>query len=224
MTDVAGPFEALTPAGERISLHRIEKNGVYEVRVEGRVLMSSGEHHSEEQMADLVAVGASPDAATRVLVGGLGMGYTLRAMLDRLGPSGEVVVVELMPIIVTWNRGPMGEFSGRPLDDPRVRLEVMDLADYLRTDPEPFDGILLDIDNGPAGFTMPRNGHFYGRRGLLRLRHLLRPGGALVVWSAFESRTFPGSLRNAGFTPEVIRTLSKGKHGRPHTLYVGHTA
>ena len=211
--------EALSPGGERLTLHC--HDGCYEVRVGGELLMSSGEHHSEEQMAEhLCDHEAVPPAALRVLVAGLGVGYTLRAALDRLGPASEIVVVELMPAVVEWNRGPLAHLAGRPLEDPRVQLEVMDLAAYLRTEPEPFDVVLMDIDNGPEAFTIDRNGHFYGRRGLLRLRRILRPGGKLVVWSAFEARTFPGSLRNAGFTTDIVRTRSRGDRGAHHTLYV----
>jgi len=213
--------EALTPAGEKVTLST--HSGYFEVRVEGHLLMSSAAHHSEEQMAELVCGDGSNAPSLRVLIGGLGLGYTVRAALDRLLPGAEVVVVELIEAVVRWNAGPLAHLAKRPLDDPRVHLEVGDLADYLRRDDlEPFDGILLDVDNGPEAFTLRRNRRFYEQRGLKRLHAALRPGGSLVVWSAFESQTFPATLRRAGFDVSTVRTRSRGKKGTHHVLYVGH--
>jgi spermidine synthase len=211
--------EAQTPDGSTLKL--TSRSGYFEVSLGGLPLMSSSEHHSEEVMADLACESAAgwPDA--RVMVGGLGMGYTLRAALDRLRPDATVVVVELMEAVVRWNRGPLADLAARPLDDPRTRLEVIDLVDYVAGKPEPFDGILLDVDNGPEPFTTEGNARLYDQRGLSRLRAALRPGGTLVVWSAFESPKFVGLMQRAGFSARVVRARSRGKKGGRHTLYVG---
>lgn len=206
--------DAWTPAGERMTL--TARSGYFYVRVDRDLLMSSAEHHSEERMAEL----AMPAGADRVLVGGLGMGYTLRAALDRLSPGGRAVVVELMPAIVEWNRGPLAHLAGRPLDDPRTELIVRDVIDYLSASPEPFEGILLDVDNGPEAFTAASNHRLYGPKGLRRLHAALRPGGTLVVWSAFDSPTFTERLRKAGFTTTVIHARARGGKGARHTLFV----
>ena len=206
---------AQTPAGERMTLST--HSGRYTVRVEGHVLMCSSAHHSEERMAEIACRG--PDA--RVLVAGLGLGYTLRAALDRLGPAGRVVVAELMPAVVAWNRGPLADVAGRPLDDPRVRVVAGDVVELLAAAPEPFDGILLDVDNGPEAFTVDSNERLYGHDGLRLLRAALRPGGSVVVWSAFPSRAFPGRLRSAGFDARSVQVRARGDRGPRHWLYVG---
>ena len=156
-----------------------------------------------------------------VVVGGLGMGYTLRAALDRTSPTSRVVVAELVPAVVRWNRGPLADLAGRPLDDPRTQLEAGDIVAYIASGPVPFDAILLDTDNGPDDFTSKGNARLYSRRGLDRLRRSLRPGGRLVVWSAYQCPSFVGSLRRAGLEPSVVRAKSRGKKGSRHTLYVG---
>jgi spermidine synthase len=211
--------EARTPAGEVMKL--TERSGYYSVSVGRDLLMSSGEHHSEERMAELAIGDAAAWPESRVLIGGLGMGYTLRAALDRLGPDGRAVVVELMEAVVAWNRGPLAHLAERPLDDPRASVEVVDLVDYLAAQPEPFDGILLDVDNGPEAFTTQTNSRLYSRNGLRRLRAALRPGGTLVVWSAFDSPEFVRRLQQAGFSARSVRARGRGRKGSRHTLFVG---
>ncbi|UJR83332.1 Hypothetical protein I5071_54000 [Sandaracinus amylolyticus] len=214
--------EASTPAGEPITLAREGVSLV--VRVRNEVLMSSRVHGSEEAMAEVGCAGLRERRGVRVLIGGLGLGYTVRAALDALGPDAEVVVRELIPALVEWNRGTLGELAGRPLDDPRVRVEIGDVGDAL--EPSRFDAILLDVDNGPEALTVPSNARLYGARGLERLRTSLRPGGALVVWSAFESPRFARALRAAGLNGEVVRVRARGKvaRGSRHLLYVGRAA
>ena len=211
--------EALTPAGETMKL--TSRSGYFSVSVGRDLLMSNSEHHSEERMAELALADTAAWPETRVLVGGLGMGYTLRAALDRAGPDGRVVVVELMPAVVKWNRGPLAHLADHPLDDPRVALEVVDIVDYLAARPEPFDGILLDVDNGPEAFTAASNHRIYGRKGLRNLHSALRPGGTLVVWSAFDSPGFVRKLQDAGFAAKAVRALGRGNKGARHTLFVG---
>jgi spermidine synthase len=165
-----------------------------------------------------------------VLVGGLGMGFTLRATLDLLPPDATVVVAELVPAVAEWNRGPLGPLARHPLADPRVRLELCDVADLLRANPGAFDAVLLDVDNGPKAFTARGNAGLYDDRGVAAARAALRPEGTLAVWSAWDDRHFEHRLRHGGFTVEVERVRGRGKQGGPrHTLFLaeasaGHVA
>ena len=172
--------EAWTPSGERMTLS--SRSGYFSVTIGRDLLMSSSEHHSEERMAELAF--DAPDA--HVLVGGLGMGYTLRAVLDRLGPDGRATVVELMPAVVEWNRGPLAHLADGPLDDPRATLVVADVIDHLADCDATYDGILMDVDNGPEAFTATSNSRLYRRKGLRKMHRALRPGGMLVVWSSLR--------------------------------------
>lgn len=211
--------EARTPAGELIRLTRESDDLV--VRVDGVLLMSSGAHHSEELMSRVGCEGLRDRKDARVLVGGLGLGYTLRAALDEVGPDAVVVVSELLEAVVAWNRGPLGPLAGCPLDDPRTQVAVGDLVDYMYGRPEPFDALLFDVDCGPDSFTSAGNGRLYTPKGLALLRQSLRPGGVLVVWSAYECPPFVPALERAGFATEVVRTRARGNKGPRHTLYVG---
>ncbi len=211
--------EAHTPAGELIKLTR--ESGHFVVRVDGALLMSSGAYHSEERMAEIGCEGLRDKPGARVLVGGLGLGYTLRAALDQVGPRGTVVVSELLESVVEWNRGPVGHLAGNPLGDPRTRVEVGDLVAYIRSRPEPFDALLLDVDHGPDSFTTDANSSLYSGRGLGRLRAALRPGGVLVVWSGYECPPFVAAMKRAGFTARSVRARARGDRGPRHTLFVG---
>jgi spermidine synthase len=158
-----------------------------------------------------------------VLVGGLGMGFTLRATLDILPPDAIVVVAELVPAVVEWNRGPLGPLAGHPLKDKRVRVHVGDVAVTLSSSPCRFDAVLLDVDNGPAAFTSPDNARLYDDRGLAVAHAALKIGGVLAVWSARDDRKFEQRLRYVGFTLEVERVRARLKKGGPrHTIFLGH--
>ena len=145
------------------------------------------------------------------------MGFTLRATLDLLPKSATVVVAELMPAVVDWNRGPLGPLAGHPLKDRRVRIELEDVAVTLRSNPGRFDAVLLDVDNGPAAFTSTDNTRLYNDAGLAALRAALRPGGVLGVWSAREDRKFEQRLRYGGFHVEVERVRARLKRVAPIT-------
>ncbi len=163
-----------------------------------------------------------PKGGGCVLIGGLGMGYTLRATLDLLPPTGSVVVAELSPDVVGWNRGPLGPLAGHPLDDPRVSIEVDDVANVIRRSEDRFDAILLDVDNGPMALAKRTNGWLYSPAGLEAARGALRRPGALAVWSAGPDRSFERRLQRAGFEYEtaVVPTRPTGA-GPKQFVFVG---
>ena len=201
------PWELLgqtrAPDGTELALTR--RDGEYVILAGGKSLMSSRMHGSEEALATLACRRARTLEQPCVLVGGLGMGFTLRATLDLLPPDATVVVAELVPAVVEWNRGPLGPLAGHPLKDKRVVVEVGDVAVTLRSSPGRFDAVLLDVDNGPAAFTASHNAGLYDDRGLAAARAALTIGGVLAVWSAWEDRKFEQRLRYAGFTVVVER-------------------
>jgi spermidine synthase len=194
----------------------------YVILVNGKTLMSSRMHGSEEALATIACRDARRLEQPRVLVGGLGMGFTLRATLDLLPSAATVRVVELVPAVVEWNRGPLGAIAGHPLDDRRVRVEVGDVGFTLRANPGGFDAILLDVDNGPSAFTTPANEGLYDNSGVAASYAALRMGGALAVWSAWEDRKFEQRLRFHGFVPQVDRVRARlKKGGARHTIFLG---
>jgi spermidine synthase len=213
--------ESITPDGARITLTR--EGVALVVRVNNVPLMSSRVHGSEEALAEVGCNELRSKPAARVLVGGLGMGFTLRAVLDAVGADAEVLVAELLPVIVEWNRGPLGPLAGSPLDDPRTRLVVGDVAAIVKKARGELDAILLDVDNGPEAFTVATNSWLYGRAGLAAMRSALRPRGRLVVWSAVESEPFELALATAGFAVRVLPVRARGavRKGSRHWLFVG---
>jgi spermidine synthase len=186
----------------------------------GKSLMSSRMHGSEQALASLALRRMQvPDAC--VLVGGLGMGFTLRATLDLLPEDATVVVAELVPAVVEWNRGALGTLAGHPLRDARVRVDIGDVADTLQSSPGGFDAVLLDVDNGPDAFTATMNARLYNDQGLAAARDALKPGGVLAVWSAWEDRRFEQRLRYAGFIVDIERVRGRLKRGGPkHTIFL----
>ena len=219
------PWELLgqtrTPDGEDMSLTR--QGSEYVILASGKPLMSSRMHGSEEALAAFGCRDVRLRDEPCVLVGGLGMGFTLRATLDVLPPAATVVVAELVPAVVEWNRGPLGPLAGQPLKDKRVRIEVGDVAATLRASRGRFDAVLLDVDNGPAAFTASHNTRLYDDGGIAAARAALREGGVLAVWSAWEDRKFEQRLRYAGFTVQVERVRGRLKKGGPrHTIFLGH--
>lgn len=212
--------ESTTPDAEALTLSIEGPEHV--VRVRGETLMSSRSSGSERAMAELAFPAGAPTAAAQVLVGGLGMGFTLRAVLDRLDAGARISVVELLADVVHWNRGPLAAFAGCPLDDPRVSVCVGDLLSVLVEYEQAFDAILLDIDNGPEAFTVRGNERLYHPPGLAMLLAALRPGGTLVLWSAFPCRAFERRLRHAGFDARSVSTRARPEVGKGarHTLFV----
>jgi spermidine synthase len=213
---------ARTPDGSDLTLSR--RGNEYFIQADGKDLMSSRMHGSEEALATLACQRARAQAEPCVLIGGLGMGFTARAALDILPRGATVVQSELVPEVVEWNRGPLASLAGRPLEDPRVRVELGDVAVLLRTSQRRFDAIMLDVDNGPRAFTQSGNDALYGNDGLAAARAALKPGGVYAVWSAWDDRKFEHRLRFAGFTVETHRVRGRLKKGGPrHTIFLGLT-
>lgn len=212
----------LTPDGTELVLYR--RGDAFLIEIDTYDLMSSRVHGSEEELARQAITALGDRPAPRILVGGLGMGFTLRAALDALdGRRGAAVVVvaEVFPAVVEWNRRWLGELAGRPLDDSRTTVEVADVATLL-TGRAPWDAILLDVDNGAEALTLDRNRHLYTRAGVERLHRALAPGGVLAVWSTADDPPFADRLRRAGFAATTHRVPARagGKGGR-HVIFVG---
>ena len=195
----------------------------YIILANGKSLMSSRMHGSEEALATFACRRLRTVERPCVLVGGLGMGFTLRATLDLLPADAMIVVAELVPAVVEWNRGPLGPLAGHPLKDKRVRIEVGDVAATARSAQSRFDAVLLDVDNGPAAFTTTDNSRLYDDRGLAAFRAALKSGGVLAIWSARDDRKFEQRLRYGGFAVEVERVRGRLKKGGPrHTIFLAH--
>ena len=205
-----------SPLGEIVLTRRGED---YSIRVNGIELMSSRNHQSEDELGRIACAQLKSLVAPRVLVGGLGLGYTLRATLDALPAGAHVDVVELVPEVVRWNRTIFGGLARHPLDDPRVRVIDGDVASVIAKPDRPYNAILLDVDNGPAGIAK-RNDGLYRRAGLLAARAALLPGGLLAVWSSFESPTFTSWLQSCGFTVEVEKVRTWHGGGAIHWIWL----
>ena len=190
---------ARAPDGTELSLW--QRGAELVVRAGTLDLMSTRLHGSEELLAEHGCEGLGAGAS--VLIGGLGLGFTLRATLGLLAPSARVVVAELVPEIIDWVRGPVG--GAALLDDPRVIIDARDVADVLREGKGRFDAILLDVDNGPSALTQASNQWLYTRAGIDAARRALRPGGRLAVWSAAEAPPFEALLGRAGFDARSVR-------------------
>jgi spermidine synthase len=219
------PFEslghALSPDGTVIKL--IRRGQEYIILVDGAVLMSSRMHGSEEALATIACHRLRTLGQPNVLIGGLGMGFTLRATLDRLPQDATVVVAELVPAVVEWNCGPLGSLAGHPLKDKRVRVETGDVLLTLRSCLGQFDAVLLDVDNGPIAFTASNNAGLYDNRGLAVACAALKTEGVLAVWAAQDDRKFEQRLRDAGFDARVQRPRGRLKKGGPrHTIFLGY--
>lgn len=206
------------PDGAELVLARRDEEWV--VRADGRVLMSSRQHGSEEALAKVALEHAA--RRRRVLVGGLGLGFSLRAVLDRVPVDASVEVVELLPALVEWNRQHLSRLAGRPLDDRRVHVTVADVRHSIRRARVPYDVILLDVDNGPAALAHPANDGLYGEVGLATCLGALADGGVVAVWSAQPDDRFLKRLARAGFEAEAVSTAARGEEGGPrHVVFLG---
>jgi len=183
-------------------------------------LMSSRMYSSELALAELGCAYLQGVEGAKVLVGGLGMGFTLAAALKATTSSSEVVVAELVPGVVEWNKGPLGECAGRPLDDDRTRVHLGDVAELFRSQKAAFDAILLDVDNGPEAFTHDDNSNLYSMDSLHMIRETLRPKGMLAVWSAWHDPRFTKRLKKAGFNVSFKTVRAHKGKGSKHTIYL----
>lgn len=198
-----------------------QSEGEYSISVEGSgVLMSTWAHQSEDALAELTCRKIVGRPNPRILIGGLGMGFTLAAALRYLGDDAEVVVAELVPGVVAWNRGVLGKYAGHPLQDPRTTIREGDVAKLLRKERQTFDAILLDVDNGPEGMTRKKNDWLYTEDGLTEAYTALRPGGILAVWSAGPSRNFRERLRKVGYTVQQSRVPEQDNQGDLHAIWL----
>jgi len=206
---------ATTACGDELVLRK--RAGTFEIRCNGWDLMSNRAHYSEQWMARAVCEGLPTDAP-RVLIGGLGMGFTLRAALDVLPATAQVVVAELLPEVIAWNRGVLASLARRPLDDPRVYVVCADVANLLQ--PNSFDAIVLDVDNGPDAVMLRGNASLYAPGGVQRIQRALRHGGTLAVWAAGPSPLFAQTLREAGLRWDRTDVPARGTQDDPlHSIY-----
>lgn len=201
----------------------IARDGEFVILLDGKTLMSSRLHGSEEELALAACPPVSDRRKPTVLVGGLGMGFTLRATLNLLPTDATVVVSELMAAVVDWNStGALAALAGYPLKDPRVRILMQDVGSTLQNATNRFDAILLDVDNGPSAFTSDENQELYDNDGVAAAHAALKSGGALAVWSAAEDQTYERRLRAHGFETSAKRVRARpNKGGARHTIFLG---
>jgi spermidine synthase len=216
------PWEQLghvtLPGGEELTLSQRAEE--FSVSVDDVVLMNSRSHYSEEQLAILGCAHLEARAGARVLVGGLGMGFTLRAALDALPADATVEVAELLPEVVEWNRGPLAHLAGNPLADSRTWVRTEDVRRTLACSTDRYDAILLDVDNGPVAFTSQSNDALYSDEGLRAISGALRSGGMLALWSAWDDGEFTNRLRANGFHTRKKRVPARPKGNFIHVLWL----
>ncbi|MBU0991092.1 MAG: hypothetical protein KJ737_01255 [Proteobacteria bacterium] len=212
--------KASVPSGED-ELRLYKRGREFSIRVNTCELMNSRAHGSEELLAEKACELIAGHSCPRVLIGGLGMGYTAAEALRRLGPDSQVVVAEIVPAVVAWNRGPLADLAGRPLDDPRLVIRETDIARILKDESLPYNAILLDVDNGPSGLTRKGNSWLYTRTGLEAAFRALRPSGVMAVWSAGPDQAFTHRLNQTGFEVKNVRARARdvGKGGH-HTIWL----
>lgn len=211
---------ASVPGGEG-NLRLMQRGAEFSIRLDQYELMNSRLSGSEEALAAIACDRIKSRTAPRVLIGGLGMGFTLRAALASLGPDAGVTVAELVPAVVTWARGPMRDVFGNSLADPRVSIREADVGELIRSSPSTFDAILLDVDNGPDGLTRKANDALYELRGLRAARRALRTGGVLAIWSAKPDPKFTHRLGQANFDVDMLKVPARGSRGsKNHVIWI----
>lgn len=205
---------AQVPGGEELKLFRHDRD--FMIVLGHNELMSTRRSGSEVALALQSIARLGGRKAPHLLIGGYGMGFTLRAALAELGPDAKITVAELVPEIIEWARGPMAEVAGSCLDDPRVQLIMGDVGDVIAAAPARFDAILLDVDNGPDGLVRDDNNRLYVKSGLQDAKAALTPGGVLAVWSADKDPAFANRLRKTGFDVDevTVAARSNGRDGK----------
>jgi spermidine synthase len=210
--------QARTPNGTLIALYR--HDGAYLIRADGVELMSTRRHLSEDRLAEVACGPLQEVVRPRVLIGGLGLGFTLRAALRLLREDAGIVVAELLAEVIAWNADPRYGLSVDAMRDPRVRVLQDDVVDVLRANPATFDAIMLDTDNGPDGMLMSESARLYATRGIEVTVAALRAGGSIVYWSVSDDPGFAGALRRSGLTVRTLHVRAHDTAGPIHTLYV----
>ena len=207
------------PDGKSITLH--EHDGNYYIRVDGVPLMSTHQHTSEERLAEVACAHIAGVPGARILIGGLGFGFTLRAALAAVARDARVTVAEILSAVIEWNRNPAFPLAAGALADPRVTIVQRDVAAVIRATRAGFDAIVLDVDNGPAAMSTATNARLYGYEGLRATYAALRRGGCAAWWSAAPDPVFAELLVHAGFTVELHRSRARGASGARHTIFLG---
>ena len=210
---------AKTPdGGQELRLKR--RGSEFSIMLGTNELMNSRLSGSEEALAKLSCQRIGSHRHQKILIGGLGMGFTLRAALAELGGDAKIVVAELVPAVVAWARGPMAEVFGGCLDDPRVTIQETDVGQLIRSPALGYDAILLDVDNGPEGIVHKSNDALYSLQGLAAAHTALKRGGVLAVWSQGSDSGFTRRLKQAGFAVEEVNTRANGKRGARHVIWI----
>ena len=214
-------LDTSTIPGGKEELRLMQRGAEFSIMLGHNELMSTRLSGSEEALATLPCERIRQRPNAHILIGGLGMGFTLRAALSAVAPDARITVAELVPAVIAWARGPMAALHGNSLDDPRVILHPGDVGALIRSGRSAYDAILLDIDNGPAGLTRASNDRLYDAVGLSLAQTALRPGGVLAVWSAAPDRHFAKLLHTIGFTVEEVRVRANaGRGGARHVIWL----
>ncbi len=211
---------AEAPDGQALTLSR--RGHEYLIRVGGWDLMSSRDDTSARALTEIGCRGLESRAGVHVLIGGLGMGFSVAPAVERLARDATIDVAELVPAVVEWNREVLAELAGRVLADPRVHVHVGDVGALIRTAHARWDAILLDVDNGPDALAHAGNAALYGSKGLHAAHRALRPGGVLAVWSYSDAGGFAKQLEQAGFSASIEPVANHGRdRGRTHAIWIG---
>lgn len=210
--------EARTPNGTRIALYR--HDGAYLIRADGIELMSTRRHLSEDRLAEVACAPYRDTPGARVLIGGLGLGFTMRAALGALRDDAEVVVAEFLTEVIAWNANPDYDLSSQAMADPRTRIVHDDIVNVLSANVAGFDAIMLDTDNGPDGMLMSENARLYAMYGIETTVSALRPGGTIAYWSVGDDPKFLDSLQRSGLTVQTLSVRAHDTAGPTHILYV----
>ncbi len=218
------PWEEIDRAevpGHEGEVTLLKRGSEFSIRTAGSEMMNSRLHGSEDALAELTCSRIKRKSGLRILIGGLGMGYTLAAALEQSEPDTLITVSELIPAVIRWNREHLGHLAGMPLDDPRVSVEEEDVGETIKGKKSTWDAILLDVDNSPDGLTRKTNDRLYGGSGLKTSFSALHPGGILAVWSSGADEAFTRRLKQCGFQTETVtvRARKPGKGGR-HTIWL----
>jgi spermidine synthase len=216
-------LDTATVPGDGGELRLMQRGTEYSIMAGATELMNSRLSGSEQALATLVCDRLQGRPASHILIGGFGMGFTLRAALEALGPKARVTVGELVPAVIDWARGPMAHLSGECLKDPRLTVREGDVGDLIGSAERDYDAILLDVDNGPEGLSRPANDRLYDADGLADARRALTIGGILAVWSSSPDRDFTRRLIKAGFKVEEVPVRATGKRGARHVIWLATT-